>query len=142
MNKRFPVLAAGLIFWLNSPAWAAEPVKLPPKAERIILPAVVFQQATATDAIRFLEMKAKELDPDGVGVPLRLTGPEDEVTEVTCRVKDIPLAVFIRELARLFDREIQVKGETIELKSKLTKARLRTQSSQPPSIPGLDPLPK
>jgi hypothetical protein len=115
--------------------------KLPPKAERLIVPQLVFQDAKLNEVVDFLVRKSRELDPAHTGLKMTLGGHKDELTEINISLMNVPMADVIRMFALQADLEIGVQGETINLKTKLKEPRLYPKEPPAPTIPGLEPVP-
>jgi len=133
---------------LPSPLDVARPggkaVKLPAKAERLVLPELKLQNMSPAEAVRLIASKAKEADPQRKGVVINLTGgAELHEAGITLSVRRIPVAEALRALAQLADLEITVeeKTETIYLKSREAIVAPVPGAASPEPAPEINPAP-
>ena len=114
------------------------------KAAQIILPKITFNKAPVAIAVRFLNAKSRELDPEKTGVAIALTGHEDRQTRVSLDMTNISVVDATKKLAEAANLEMRMNGETIVLKTKLTAPSTADtpHNAGASTIPGLDPIPK
>ena len=69
-----PAMKTLLALLVATPILAAPPKEtvLQKKLKSIVIPRIEFREATVVEAIEFLKQRAKQLDPDGVGVNIAL----------------------------------------------------------------------
>jgi hypothetical protein len=134
MNKLSRLLAAALAVAPGVSIEAAEPPKLPPKAESIILPKYVFLNTYIFECVQFFRKTSRELDPDFDGVLIALDAPSNTLPLVTFDADKASVGDGIRKLAEVGDLEIRVDGEIVHLKPKLTKPRPNPQGPSAPKL--------
>ena len=86
-----------------------------PPAHPLILPQVEFRDATLDEAITFIRMKAREVDPAKKGVNiLRKPGAGPEA-KITLSLKQVPVNEALRYVASLAGHGLTNEGETFVL---------------------------
>lgn len=91
-------------------------------AKAIILPSVQFREASIQEAVEFLRIKARDLDPSKKGVNIILKpDPSAKAALLTLDLKNIPVMEALKYVASLADLEIKVGESAISLESKSTK---------------------
>ena len=86
-----------------------------PPAHPLILPQVEFRDATLDEAITFIRMKAREVDPAKKGVNILCkpgAGPE---AKITLSLKQVPVNEALRYVASLASHGLTNEGETFVL---------------------------
>lgn len=86
---------------------------------RLILPKVEFRDATLQEAIDFLRLKARKVDPTGRGVGLRLDVHPKIAAKLTLTfsLEQIPLSEVLQFVADILDLDLIADGETLVLTS-------------------------
>ncbi len=78
------------------------------RAEAIILPKVEFQDASLDEALEFLRIKSKDLDPEKKGINIIVVKPKESGgASVSLELKDIPLIEALRYVAELSGLELR-----------------------------------
>ncbi len=105
------------------PKPAAEKSPLQVKLDSIILPSVVFADATFTEAVEFLRHKSLDLDttttdPNQKGVNMILkAGDKTPEARITLNLKNIPLGQALKYVAQLSDRQLVIEPHGVLLLS-------------------------
>ncbi|WP_395746764.1 M56 family metallopeptidase [Prosthecobacter sp.] len=101
---------------------AAQPSPLEAKAAAIIIPQVQFQGVTVAEAVEFLRIKARELDPDkkGVSIIVRAEGVAPG-TRISLDLRNVPLTEALKYTAELFGLGLTVEPYAMVLKARVTK---------------------
>jgi bla regulator protein blaR1 len=103
------------------PKPAAEKSPLQVKLDSIILPSVLFADATLTEAVDFLRHKSLELDttttdPNQKGVSMILkTGDKTPDARITLNLKNIPLGEALKYVAQLSNLRLVVEHYAVTL---------------------------
>jgi hypothetical protein len=115
------------------PKPAAEKSTLQVKLDSIILPSVVFADATFTEAVEFLRHKSLDLDttttdPNQKGVNMILkAGAKTPEARMTLNLKNIPLGQALKYVAQLSDRQLVIESHGVLL---LTQADFEAQQKR------------
>ena len=89
------------------------------RADAIIFPRIQFTEATIKEAVEFLNVKAKELDPQKQGVNILLHVPADVlVPKITMDLTNIPLREALRYVARLGGLNLETEPYAFILEAK------------------------
>ncbi len=84
------------------------------RAKRIVIPRLTFKEATVSEALDFLTMKALDLDPEKKGVNLVLKpGPETGTTKITIDLRDIPFTEALKYITSLANLKFRYEGEAV-----------------------------
>jgi hypothetical protein len=86
-------------------------VQMKPTAGAIILPTVQFQDATLTEAIEFLRVKSRELDPEKKGLNILVKPGGDPKAKITMALKDVPAYEALRYVAEIAGHKLTVEGD-------------------------------
>lgn len=86
-------------------------VKTKPTAAAIILPTVQFQDATLTEAIEFLRIKSRELDPEKKGLNILVKPGGDPKAKITMALKDVPAYEALRYVGEIAGHKLKVEGD-------------------------------
>jgi beta-lactamase regulating signal transducer with metallopeptidase domain len=95
--------AAGLIAKEASPAEV--------HANKIILPQVLFHEATLDEAITFIRIKSLQLDPEKTGVNILVKPGGDPKARITMQLKDVPAYEALRYVAEVARSKLTVEGD-------------------------------
>jgi hypothetical protein len=95
--------AAGLIAKEASPAEV--------HANKIILPQVLFHEATLDEAITFIRIKSLQLDPEKTGVNSLVKPGGDPKARITMQLKDVPAYEALRYVAEVARSKLTVEGD-------------------------------
>ena len=91
-------------------------------AQAIIIPSLQFREASVEEAVEFLRLKARDLDPAKQGVNIVLKpGSSTKAAKLTLDLRNIPLMEALKYVASLADLEIKVGESAISLEAKSTK---------------------
>jgi len=82
-----------------------------PTAGAIILPTVQFQDATLTEAVEFLRIKSRELDPGKKGLNILVKPGGDPKAAITMQFKNVPASEALRYVAELAGCKLTVEGD-------------------------------
>lgn len=82
-----------------------------PTAGTIILPTVQFQDATLTEAVEFLRIKSRELDPGKKGLNILVKPGGDPTASITMQFKNVPASEALRYVAELAGCTLTVEGD-------------------------------
>lgn len=98
---------------------------------RTILPTMVFQKANLAEAVEYIRVKGRDMDPQKE-LPHLLIDPALDVTtgRITLDVKNVPLTEAIRYVAELADAQPICLGEVIYLQPKQNLAAKKTTASE------------
>jgi hypothetical protein len=89
------------------------------KAGKIILPKMQFASATPREAVEFLNIKAREMDPDKKGVNIFLVPDKSaEGTKITLDLMEVPLSEAVRYVAELAGMEVVAEQSALYLRPK------------------------
>ena len=86
-------------------------VQTKPAAGAIILPTVQFQDATLTEAVEFLRIKSRELDPGKKGLNILVKPGGDPEASITMQFKNVPASEALRYVAELAGCTLTVEGD-------------------------------
>ena len=89
-------------------------VETTPSAGKIILPLVQFHEATLAEAIEFIRIKSRDLDPGKKGVNILLKGDGGTV-KITLSLKDVPVSEALRYCAELASHKLSDDNNTFVL---------------------------
>lgn len=90
-------------------------VSLREKLEKIIIPKVEFEGVPFEYCLEFLVHRSQELDPSGKGEGINLVSkvPDSAGTEITLRLKDVPLGEALRYTASLASAMTRIEGDAV-----------------------------
>lgn len=89
------------------------------KAEKIILPKVKFSSTSIRDAVEFLNIKAKEVDPQKQGVNIFVVPEKSgKSAQITLDLIEIPLSDAVRYVAELAGMEVVAEPSALFLRPK------------------------
>ncbi|MDZ4287230.1 MAG: hypothetical protein U0984_04690, partial [Prosthecobacter sp.] len=86
-------------------AWAV----VEQKAASIIVPRVQFSGATFSEAVEFLRVKARQLDPEHQGINIVLPAKMPQA-KLSMDLRDVPLSQALREVAQLSGLDLRYEG--------------------------------
>jgi len=86
-------------------------VQTKPAAGAIILPTVQFQDATLTEAVEFLRIKSRELDPEKKGLNILVKPGGDPKAAITMQFSNVPASEALRYVAELAGCKLTVDGD-------------------------------
>jgi hypothetical protein len=84
-------------------------------AKRIIVPRVEFSGATVEEAVEFVRVKARALDPDKHGVNIVLKPGTQPDARLSLSLSDVPVWEVLRYIAGLANLRLEASGEIITL---------------------------
>jgi beta-lactamase regulating signal transducer with metallopeptidase domain len=84
-------------------------------ARKHILPQVQFREATLTEAIEFLRVKSRNLDPAGQGLNLVVNPGGDPQLKITLDLKNVPVFEALRYIAELSGHTLSADDHSIIL---------------------------
>lgn len=93
------------------------------KAESIVLPKVDFREATIDEAVEFLRHKARDLDPEKIGINIILNAPEAREQRVTVALSNVPLSEALRYVTGLCNLKLSVEDFAIVIEPIHSAAR-------------------
>jgi beta-lactamase regulating signal transducer with metallopeptidase domain len=123
----------------DDPKTAAEKSPLQAKLDSIILPSVVFADATLTEAVEFLRQKSLDLDtnttdPNQKGVNMILkAGDTPPEARITINLKNIPLGQALKYVAQLSNLHLVVERHAVILISQADFEAQQKQAGSPVS---------
>jgi beta-lactamase regulating signal transducer with metallopeptidase domain len=82
-----------------------------PAAGEIILPKVQFHEATLAEAVEFLRIKSRELDPEKKGLNILIKPGGDPMAKITMQLKDVPAYEALRYVAEISGCNLTVEGD-------------------------------
>jgi beta-lactamase regulating signal transducer with metallopeptidase domain len=82
-----------------------------PTAGDIILPKVQFREATLAEAVEFLRIKSRELDPEKRGLNILVKPGGDPMAKITMQLKDVPAYEALRYVAEISGCKLTVDGD-------------------------------
>ncbi|MCX6839637.1 MAG: hypothetical protein NTX35_17775 [Verrucomicrobia bacterium] len=97
-----------------------EPIPAEVQANKIILPKVQFQDATLTEAVEFLRVKSRELDPEKKGLNILIKPGGNPNNRITMQLKDVPAYEALRYCAEIAGHQLSV-GENAFILSPLVE---------------------
>jgi len=102
---------------VSAPAKTAAPAESPAlkKAGEIIIPKVEFRDATLDEAVDFLRVKARELDPDKTGLNIVLKPGAGADVHLTISLTNIPLIEALHYVAELAGLQMRAEKDAIVL---------------------------
>ena len=83
-------------------------------ADKIVLPSVEFRDATLAEAITFIRIKSRDLDPDKKGVNILLKGDGGNA-KITLSLKNVPVSEALRYCAELAGQKLGTDENTFLL---------------------------
>lgn len=87
------------------------------RLEKIIIPSIELDNASLTDTLAFLGVRARELDPEKKGVNLvNFPGEGAPEPRLTISLKEIPLTEALKYVAALSDLELEFDEEAVLLR--------------------------
>ncbi|MBQ6352980.1 MAG: hypothetical protein IJJ28_06925, partial [Lentisphaeria bacterium] len=99
------------------------------KLSRIIFPRIDFNETDVSAALKQLEKRSKDYDPDKEGVEINLAMPSEFSRTVTLNLTNMPLDEIIRYLCLMTGLEYRVDGNSV-LVSDNAASELRTRKMQ------------
>ncbi|TCO89415.1 beta-lactamase regulating signal transducer with metallopeptidase domain [Chthoniobacter flavus] len=85
------------------------------KATKIILPEIEFRDATLREAVDFLRMKARELDPDKTGINIVVKPGAGADVHITLSLTNIPLIEALHYVAGLAGLQMKAEKNAVVL---------------------------
>jgi len=119
-------------FATPSPVSLLQPAAVQDKAAKIILPEVNFHDATLPEAINFLRIKSRELDPAKSGINLLVSSGGNPDAKLTMNLTDIPLSEAVKYIASLAGLKVRLIPYAIMLEDPSTN----DSPAPPPAKPG------
>ena len=99
------------------------------RAAQIVIPSVNFRDATLEEAVAFLRIRAKDIDPSRKGINIVLVaGMANNPAKITLDLKQVPLDEALRYVASLAAARIIARSDSIEI-APLTSPSLPTTDS-------------
>jgi len=89
-------------------------------AEKIILPSVEFRDATLAEAITFIRIKSRNLDPDKKGINILLKG-DGGIAKITLSLNNVPVSEALRYCAELAGQKLSADENTFLVSPLLPK---------------------
>jgi hypothetical protein len=83
-----------------------------------VLPKVQFQDATLTEAIEFLRIKSRELDPEKKGLNILVKPGGDPTASITMQLSNVPAYEALRYVAELAGCKLTVEGDVFVITPK------------------------
>ncbi|WP_395752373.1 M56 family metallopeptidase [Prosthecobacter sp.] len=117
-------LSAGKAVAPASPvtAPAGKPSPLEAKAAAIIIPQVHFQNATGAEAVEFLRLRSRELDPDKKGLNILFRAEDMPANaSISLDLRDVPVSEALRYTADLLGLSLTVEPYAFILKARANK---------------------
>jgi beta-lactamase regulating signal transducer with metallopeptidase domain len=102
------------------------------KAQRIVLPRVRFQDATLEEALDFLRVQAKNLDPANEGVNIVLVDPATGNERITMDVTEIALSEALKYVAEVAARSVGYEEHAVRIIKPGLEDALLTRTYQLP----------
>ncbi|HEY1049569.1 MAG TPA: hypothetical protein VGE39_07430 [Prosthecobacter sp.] len=97
------------------PKAAAKPCPVQIRARRLLLPTVTFQGTTLTEAVEFLNVKTRMLDPGRQGISVVAHPGSSDDPSITFDLKEIHAADVLDHIALQSGRRLSVEGNTFVL---------------------------
>jgi beta-lactamase regulating signal transducer with metallopeptidase domain len=97
-----------------------EPIPAEVQANKIILPKVQFQDATLTEAVEFLRVTSRELDPEKKGLNILIKPGGNPNNRITMQLKDLPAYEALRYCAEIAGHQLSA-GENAFILSPLVE---------------------
>ncbi len=139
-NLKMSVQPYAIIVGQNVPSTGAESpapksaVETP--SEKIIIPSIEFRDATLTECIDFIRIKARDLDPDKKGVNIIIKPGGDASARITLSLKDVPLSEALRYCAELANHKLTSNAQSFSLTPVSAEApATKDQASRPDAPP-------
>ena len=110
----------------NNPKVAA----LTKKLDAIVIPKVDFETCTINEAVEFLRLRGKELDPDKTGVNLVLIDKDNKST-VTLRLENVTLHTVLKTAAEQAGLALDIGEEIVALRKPIGNQAAPEQVAQP-----------
>ena len=85
------------------------------KAQKIIIPAIDFREATLSEALDFLRVKAMAIDPEKRGVTITLQPGSDIGARITMKLNSVPLDEALYYVAGLANLELHAEPNAVVL---------------------------
>jgi beta-lactamase regulating signal transducer with metallopeptidase domain len=95
-----------------------EPSPAEVQANKIIFPKVQFQDATLTEAVEFLRIKSRELDPEKKGLNILVKPGGDPKARITIQLKDVPAYEALRYCAEIAGHKLSMDGDVFVITPK------------------------
>lgn len=107
------------------------------KLQKIIIPHVVFREATVFEALDYFRLKSRQLDPSGAeglsnGVNILLRGGGKNTARLTLELKQVPLGEALKYAAGLAGMEMHVEASSVVMspKGSAAPAAVETKAKQ------------
>jgi len=143
--KRLLVASLVLVFsGVLSAQHSAEAPTTQQKVEQIILPRVMFQDATIEQALEYLRVKSRELDtvtqpPVAKGVSIVLRGGAMTDT-ISLDLKDVPLLEALRYCAERVGLQYRVENHAVVLAASFEEKPAPPAATPPPVLGNADQI--
>ncbi len=102
---------------------------------KIIFPSVEFRDATLTECIDFIRIKARDLDPDKKGVNVILKPGGNETARITLSLKNVPLSEVLRYCAELTNHKLTSDAQSFFLTPVSTEVPANKDQASNPATP-------
>lgn len=106
---------------------------IPAPASKIIIPSVEFRDATLTECIDFIRIKARELDPEKKGVNILIKPGGDASVRITLSLKDVPLSEALRYCSALANHKLTADAQTFFLTPVLAEPPAKKDQASSPA---------
>jgi beta-lactamase regulating signal transducer with metallopeptidase domain len=88
------------------------------KGAQWVLPKVQFHEATLAEAVEFLRIKSRELDPEKKGLNILVKPGGDPMAQITMQLKDVPAYEALRYVAEVASCKLTVEGDVFVITPK------------------------
>jgi hypothetical protein len=88
------------------------------KGAQWVLPKVQFHEATLAEAVEFLRIKSRELDPEKKGLNILVKPGGDPMAQITMQLKDVPAYEALRYVAEVANCKLTVEGDVFVITPK------------------------
>jgi hypothetical protein len=87
-------------------------------AQRIVLPKLAFREADISNAIAYIRMTSKKVDPDGVGINILYltTNSQGKAKKVTVNHEKITIYDALNDIAGIADLDVEYRENSVVLK--------------------------
>ncbi len=86
-------------------------------ADGIIIPEVQFHDATLAEAVEFLRVKSREVDPKNKGLNILIRPDVDSNTKISMHLKEAPVQEILRYLVTLAGCMMKREGDVFVITS-------------------------
>lgn len=83
-------------------------------AKQFVLPSILFEQATLAEAVEYVRIKTRELDPARQGLNIVLKPGSDPAAKVTLSLKNVPASEVLRYCAELTMHKLTILDNLVE----------------------------